>query len=144
MIGKIHLRAYVEAALTIVVVKGPLTLQTDPHFARHVHELASENKSDAAVVDFRRCDVLFDAPEAAETLAPVYESGEAMPRPIAMICLPQDFERFDDFALRVGRSRALRRAFTDLEAGMAWATQKGRVWRARQIEVRLQNQGALN
>ena len=62
--------------------------------------------------------------------------------PIAMVCLPKDFERFDDFALKAGYSRAVRRAFTDLDAAVAWSTQKGKVWRARQIEARRQAHAA--
>jgi len=136
--GDVRLTSHVDGSLTLVSIEGTLTLDNDPHFARRVHDLAEFNNADAAVVDFRACAVLFGAVEAADALAPVFADQEAMPRPIAMVCLPKDFERFDDFALKAGYSRAVRRAFTDLDAAVAWSTQKGKVWRARQIEARRQ------
>jgi hypothetical protein len=140
--GEVRLRSHVDGPLTFVSIEGALTLDDDAHFARRVHELAEFNNADAAVVDFRHCAVLFGAVEAADALAPVFAGQETMPRPIAMICLPKDFERFDDFASKAGYSRAVRRAFTDFDAAVAWSTQKGKVWRARRIEARRQAQAA--
>lgn len=142
--GEVRLTAHVDGTLTLVSIEGALTIDTDPHVARRVHELAAINNTDAAVVDFRQCDVLFTASEAAEALAPVYAFGDTMPRPIAMICHARDFDRFSEFASRVGHSRAIRRAFTELDAAVTWTTQKGKVWRARQIELRLANEGSLS
>lgn len=138
MRGAVRLTSHVEGSLTMVAIEGALTLDNDPHFARRVHELAEFNNADAAVVDFRACAVLFGAVEAADALAAVFARQESMPRPIAMVCLPKDLERFDDFASKAGHSRAVRRAFTELDAAIAWSTQKGKVWRARQIEARRQ------
>src|SRR5438552_4095578 len=102
--GDVRLSSHVAGTLTFVTIEGALTLDVDRHFARRVHELAEFNNADAAVVDFRRCTVLFGAVEAAEALAPVFAGQETMPRPIAMICLAKDFDRFDDFASKAGYS----------------------------------------
>jgi len=132
----VRLTAHVDGTLTLISVDGVLTLDADPRFARHVHELVALNDTDAAVVDFRLCEVLFNPAEAAEALAPVYADGGSVPRPIAMICRPKDFERFEDFAFRASYSNAVRRAFTEFEPAVRWTALKGKAWRAQQIELR--------
>ena len=132
----IRLTAHVDGTLTLISVEGALTLDADPRFARHVHELVALNDTDAAVVDFRRCEILFSASEAAEALGPIYADAGTVPRPIAMICSSRDFDRFEDFAFRAGYSHAVRRAFMEFDAAVRWAAQKGRGWRAREIDLR--------
>ncbi len=125
----------VDGPLIHFAIEGALTRGLDARFTRRVQHLMDQNNSDATIVDFRQCAILLGSAEAADALAPVFVNQRLMPRPIAIVCSPDDFDHCNDFASRIGHSRAVSRAFIDVAAAIAWTTQKGKVWRARRIEI---------
>jgi hypothetical protein len=131
-----HPRAVVEARiegeLTVVIIDGAMDVEDDALFAARAHQEGESNRTHGMLVDFRRCRIEFDVPEAVAAVSGVLNKDAGPPLPIAMIVTPEDVARFKAFAAGISSHRAVRQVFTNRDEGFEWASRKALI---RRLEI---------
>jgi hypothetical protein len=121
----------VAGNVLVVVVSGVMTLDEHKLFVPGVHaEGLRVGSTDAIVVDFRQCSLEFDPMDSVTAVGEAFDRLPHAQQPVALLVARPDLKRFTAFAAKMGSFRAVRRAFTDRQEALDWASKKGRIWRA--------------